>query len=64
MKYNQDVRFVGYCWHYNVSMCVRCPLPALLIGILLFAVRLERRIYPLPQELHLAGVGQTLGIFR
>lgn len=47
---------VCYSTHYTV--------PALLIGVLLFAVSLERRVHPLSQKLHLTGVRQTLGIFK
>lgn len=39
-------------------------LPALLIGVFLFAVSLQRSVYSLPQQLHFTGVGQTLGICR
>lgn len=45
-------------------MSVCYSVPSLLIWVFLFAVSLERRIHPLSQELHLTGVGQTLGIFR
>lgn len=41
-----------------------CSPPALLIGVLLLAVRLQRCIHSLPQQLHFTGVGQTLGICR
>lgn len=43
-------------------ICAFLGLPALLIRILLFAISLQRRVDPLSQQLHLTGVGQTLGI--
>lgn len=47
------------------SSAVRCSsLPALLVGVFLLAVRLQGRVHPLSEQLHLAGVGQTLGICR
>lgn len=50
-----------HLWHWSLSVCY--SIPALLIGVLLFAVGLERCVHSLSQELHLTGVGQTLSIF-
>jgi len=39
-----------------------CVLPAGLVGVLVFAEGLQRRVDLLPQRLHLARVGQTFGV--
>lgn len=39
-------------------------IPALLVGVSLFTVSLQRRVHPLSQQLHLTGIWQALGIFK